>query len=409
MAKAEGSMRDLARAKGSRGVLIPELQAVALKMSGPDPTRRTDILHPSEMAKADWCWRASYFRITTGKLPPPEKFSFQMQAIFLEGNWAHEKWQHWMRQTGKLWGEWGCLLCGEKITGFVPELTGCRNPHGHMWKYLEVSLAHGIVAGHEDGAMADPTSPVLDGFMVEVKTVGLGSVRIDAPEVLSRYYAETVDGGKLYDLDKFFKELSHPLQSHVRQGNVYLWLAREMGLPFKTVRFLYEFKPTQAVKEFSIPYSDRIMEPILTGINAVQYALANGVPPECPHGGCKQCSAYHELLGMEDAGKTRSGTTSGTGNRAGVTRRAAGAGAERPVPGGGVIRRRGHIEGQGDRSGPLGEASGEGAPRGPSRRDRGSRPGADAGVHQPVEVDKVPDGTGGSRPGRRVLRRKTGN
>jgi len=56
-----------------------------------DTSRRTDVLHPSEMSKvATWCHRASYFQIL-GYAPPPRKtrIGLQTQMVFDEGHYIH--------------------------------------------------------------------------------------------------------------------------------------------------------------------------------------------------------------------------------------------------------------------------------------------------------------------------------
>jgi hypothetical protein len=391
--KPAGKMKSLADAKRSKGVLIPELQAVALKTSGPDPDRRTDVLHASEMAKADWCPRATYYRIT-GRPVPAESFSFVLESIFDEGNEIHRKWQTRMRQTGKLYGSWKCLIC--KVLhpdGWEPSPMEGRCLVGgvqHIWEYAEVHLwdRELQIIGHEDGAMMNRNpldSTWHEPFMVEIKSVGSGTIRFDAPEMLKRYYVETTDGKMLYDFDSLWKDLSRPFTSHVRQANIYLELAERMGLPFKSVRFLYEFKFNQQVKEFVITKSDDILEPLLTKAAEVRYALKNRKPPPCPTGGCKYCEAY-EKTEESNAGATK-----------------AGAG---PVSPGRVQRRSPVVSDAGDRPRSVGTTA--------RRRVTGSTPGPDGGPgpaadeslpgHRPVgPVSRTPAGGSG---GRRVVRRK---
>jgi hypothetical protein len=404
MTKAEGKIAELAKAKRGKGVLIPELQAAALKTSGADPDRRIDVLHPSEMAKDDWCHRSSYYRIKYLRLPEDEPFSFQMESIFDAGNEAHTKWQNRMRQTQKLWGDWRCLVCLQwaRAQWEPSRFEGRCLVAGvsHLWEYKEVSLAHGLVSGHEDGVMAERGDALpTDGsaYLVELKTIGLGTARHDNKDYLSLYYKELASGKKIYDYDGLWKDLSRPFGSHVRQSNIYLWLAREMGLPVKRCRYLYEYKPNQAVKEFVIPLSERIMKPILTGVASVEYALEHGEPPACPNddGGCKQCKAYEEML--DGKPKDQAG---------GVTSRRPGDAPGGTVPPRRVVRRRGGAAPARDRSGGVGEASREDAARAAGRRDRDEGPRDDAALHEPVAVDAVPECPGGGSPGRRVVRRK---
>lgn len=415
--KAEGKMGELAKTKRAKDILLADLEAAALKTSGPDPDRRADVLHPSEMAKEDWCYRASYYRIKGNKEIRDEKFSFQMETIFDTGNEAHTKWQRRMRQTGKLWGDWQCIICKEWCrASFEPgKMPGCLTGYVlHIWEYKEVSLVSpdGLVQGHEDGAMCEATAigahlreslGLPPGYMVEVKTIGTGTIRMDSPKLLSRHYKELVEGGNILDIDSLWKELSRPFASHVRQANIYLWLAAQMGLPFDKIRLLYELKHNSAVKVFVVQPSERIMKPILTGIEIVKYALEQGVPPECNQKdesgrNCKQCAAYEE---SSDA-KTRSVVT---GHRTAPGRPGEPSGGTAPRRR--IIRRRAEDEGAGDRPGRVGEASpGEAPSRTPRRRDRDGRPVADAAVHEAEPLDSVPRRAGSGGPGRRVVRRK---
>src|SRR5581483_239473 len=158
--KPAGRMRDLAEVRKTRGLLIPELKAVALKTAGKDPDRRQDVIHASEMAKADWCPRATFYRIT-GRETPAESFSFVLENIFDEGNSIHAKWQERMRQTGKLWGSWRCRICRVLAPdGWEPSPMDGRclvAQIQHIWEYAEVHLwdrEFGVI-GNEDGAMVE--------------------------------------------------------------------------------------------------------------------------------------------------------------------------------------------------------------------------------------------------------------
>lgn len=389
--KPVGVMAEMARIRKSKNVLLGELEKAELAEFEAESDRRADVLHPSEMAKKDWCYRASYLRIKNNRYVKDEKFSAQMQRIFATGNEAHTKWQRRMRQTGKLWGDWRCTSCAWVAKGMLEPPTefadGCTRSGGHIWEYREVSLHHGLVAGHEDGAM--------DDYLVEVKTIGTGTVRHDAPKLLAEHYKEVVGGGKIYDIDSLWKSLTRPFPTHVRQANVYLWLAKQMGLPFTRVRFLYELKHNSSTKEFSVPLSDRIMEPILTGIRVVEYALEQGVPPECNQRGdgvdCSSCRPYNEEFNAKP--ESPGGVTAG-GEPGGA------------VPRKRVVRRRAEAQRPGDRTERVGSPTDGDAPRAARRRDGAGRPRADEAVHQPVEVDQVPDGSGSSGNGRRVVRRK---
>ena len=271
-------------------VVLPLVEEYLLSQWGRgdrDPT----VVHVSEMAKKDWCERATYFRIKTAAWPE-EKFSFNMSSIFDEGHQIHDKWQQWLAGTGKLWGDWECTACGEWIKDSTRDALSSRpkcvlGMNAHLWEYREVSLGHGLIHGHEDGAVEDR--------LVEFKSVGLGTLRKESPALLAKFYVTTTEGKKLYDLDALWKGLKQPLASHVRQTNLYLWLASQMGLPFDKASIVYEYKPNQQSREFTIPLSLDIVEPLVARVALIDSALRDqSAPPPCPYGGCRQCQAHDD-------------------------------------------------------------------------------------------------------------------
>jgi hypothetical protein len=111
---------------------------------------------------------------------------------------------------------------------------------------------------------------------------------MDAPELLAKY-----QDGKMTDLTGLWKAVTRPLKSHLRQGDVYLHLAHVLGLPFTRIVYLYEFKPNQMVKEFTITYDAERAKPLIAKAEYVMYAVEHGNPPKCIKGsGCKDCKAF---------------------------------------------------------------------------------------------------------------------
>lgn len=279
----------LQAAKQGQKPVIPLVREYLQKRHSEDSDRNPWVVHPSEMAKKDWCERATFHRISSGVVFP-ESFNFTLQAIFDEGHQIHDKWQQWLRGTGELWGDWRCELCNAWQHARAARDLLCApcalGPHGeripHQWHYEEVGLTSGIISGHEDGAVYDR--------LIEIKSVGLGTLRHDAPGVLAKFYRKTV---KCYDLDGLWAALKQPLASHVRQANVYMYLAQQMGGEygrFSQASIVYEFKPNQQSKEFSIRISDEILDPLLERLKP----LEAGRLPACPYGGCKKCRPYDE-------------------------------------------------------------------------------------------------------------------
>ena len=107
--KPAGRMKDLADIRASKGELLPPLkEQMLLDMAADDYPHHG--LWPSDLAHPDKCHRLVSARML-GMIIPDEKFVFTPENVFDEGSAIHKKWQHRMRRTGKLWGEWQCLIC----------------------------------------------------------------------------------------------------------------------------------------------------------------------------------------------------------------------------------------------------------------------------------------------------------
>jgi len=286
--KPTGLLADLAKAKASPGLVLPLLKEVMIADHLRDIKEQAEAnrhIRPSEMCKEDWCPRTTYYRLAGFKMPE-EDYNFYLENIFNEGDEIHLKWQARARKTGKLWGLWACQLCNNRVTGTVPTtLTGCKNPYGHIWVYKEVPLRPEgtLIRGSADGAF--------DGLdtLWELKSIGIGTLRIEAPKLLGRYALKNSRGKVIYDLDLLWKEMRRPFTSHVRQVNIYLWLAEQLGLPFTQMTFLYEFKSNQAVKEWTVTKSPAILDPLLDKARRIELSLSMGVSPPCGNPDAEQC------------------------------------------------------------------------------------------------------------------------
>lgn len=312
--KEDNRFADYSSIRSATGLVIPEVKRVLL-----DRTRdnygghRTNIIYPSEMAKTNWCPRATYYRMS-GYPEPESKSSFTLENVFAQGNAIHTKWQNWLAQTGKLWGDWRCSRCSEYVknslkpsdhtagscvgTGWVKLGTShftrdlvnsAQESFPHDWQYKEVTLHSTTlpVSGHADGAL------VGHNCLIELKSLGVGSLKFEAPKLIEQ---NTHDAGrkKIVDIDGIWKDFHRPLTSHLKQGNIYLWMAKEMGLPFDKISFIYEFKANQQVKEFTVSYSEELIAEQLDYASDVKRQLEIGFPPDCPYGGCGSCRAYEK-------------------------------------------------------------------------------------------------------------------
>jgi hypothetical protein len=301
--KLSGVMAQHAKNKSAPGLIIPKVKDHMLKAYGWDADRDPTVVHPSEMVKDDWCQRATYLRIMSGRWPETkESFDFVRENIFATGNDIHEKWQTRMIDAGlNVWGDWKCRACSDWVRNSVkPDPAGysmqygdgpialladhdCLLEPGHDWEYKEVTLnarKELLIAGHADCGF--------DNTLVEIKSIGLGTIRMDAPDLLKRH-----TDGRMTDLTGLWRDITRPLRSHMKQGDTYLHLAHVLGLPFTQIVYLYEFKPNQMVKEFTIRYDAERSMRLVAKAQDVKYAVDHGKPPACiSPGKCKQCDAY---------------------------------------------------------------------------------------------------------------------
>ena len=304
--KLSGVMEQHARNMSAPGIILPKVKDHMLKQYGYDADRDPTVIHPSEIVKADWCPRATYLRITSGTWPPEkEKFDFVRENIFAAGNDIHQKWQDRMIDAGlPVWGDWECRICDEWVRNSVkPDPAGYSMQYGDgpialwlttsaLWRRATAGCTRRsrstpaselLIAGHADGAF--------DDTLVEIKSIGLGTLRMDAPELLERY-----THGKATDLTGLWRAVTRPLRSHLAQGDTYLHLAHVLGLPFTQIVYLYEFKANQQCKEFTVKYDAGRSMKLVAKTQAVKYAVDNGLPPgsiACINPGlCKQCKAY---------------------------------------------------------------------------------------------------------------------
>lgn len=284
--KLSGKLAERNKARKSAGVVLPAVKDRMLKDYEAGEDRRWDIIHPSALShQSTFCPRATYLCITEGRAVS-EKFDFVRENIFAEGNSIHAKWQARLRRSVPLWGNWKCIVCDNTLHGnHDPELEDrrCSNCECLCWEYDEITLdaeASHLLVGHADGGFGNT--------LVEFKSVGAGTVRIESPALYKRY----AEGDNL-DLAGLWRAIDRPFGTHLNQGDAYLGIAKLMGLPFDQVSYVYESKWNQMVKEFVIPYSQDRSDKLLAQATAIKYAVERSEEPECRFPGkCAECKPY---------------------------------------------------------------------------------------------------------------------
>lgn len=261
------------------------LPAVAVQMlrnqEARDAKRDFMHLHPSELSKKDWCPRASWYTISSEEKPPIKPMSYQRLNIFAEGHAIHSKWQKWLWEAGVLEGQWECDDCKHQWWDVSPR--SCTECSSFRLTYKEVPLKDDkyMILGHADGIFTSGKKRAL----IEIKSVGMGTIRMEAPDIHKQY----TDGTLTYD--GVWKALRQPFATHIRQGMLYMHVT---GI--HKLIFIYEWKASQEVKEFSIEFMPELVKPILDNCTRVMDALEDGIPPERPawaedpkHATCKGC------------------------------------------------------------------------------------------------------------------------
>lgn len=259
----------------------------------PRDFRRSDIFHPSEMARSDWCHRADWYRLT-GHTAPRESLRLRPNLIFEEGHNIHTKWQRWFREMGILWGRWECLVCHHSVFAWSNELPVEECPkivaiprQGHHYVYKEVPFDHPTlrIGGHADG-IVNPT--LNEPLLIEIKSIGPGTLR--ALDVMA-------DDDSDQDAWQYFAKVNRPLKSHVIQTMIYLRLSEQYRNDIGRVSrgvIIYESKADQQAREFVVTADPQWTDPIFDAVGDILWAIGRGRDVPCNHGGCARCAAYEK-------------------------------------------------------------------------------------------------------------------
>lgn len=286
----------------------------------PAPERAMDWIHPSEMAKGNWCPRATFYRLAGAPgLAENGDNSFTLENIFQEGHDIHRKWQTWLWEMGVLRGEWQCLHCDSEWEAVSPsECPKCEASRGSL-RYREVPLCDEVrgILGHSDGDIADDDDEE-ECPLLEVKSIGVGTLRFEAPALLAEHSHRDDGQGTWIDYEGIWRDIKRPFPSHLRQGQLYMFLKQR-----KSIVFIYECKWNQQVKEFVVRYQPSLIQDLLDSCLEIQEALKIGMPVLRPDwadpelAGCKGCN-YLETCWNEEIGACSNGAGNAGAGRTGT-------------------------------------------------------------------------------------------
>ena len=295
--------------------LLGPVQRHLLAQQKEPTTRRQDVIHPSELVASSVCPRAIYYRLL-GQQAPSEEIAFQLDVIFAAGHGYHDKWQNWAWGAGILRGRFRCLSCGHgdwetpgferKHTWYATSPEACESC-GAMKRFLTygevpIFMPEYRIAGHADGDL-DVTGDEAEDPILEVKSIGDGTVRMAAPRLLAKHTKKVeVDGEEKTwtDWQALWRDIKRPFKPHVKQVTLYC-----LALGRTSAVILYEYKPTGAVKEFRIDIDPATVVDELALAEKVVRAVEEGKPPRCPHKGCAKCRAFENTDEAQDETTTR--------------------------------------------------------------------------------------------------------
>lgn len=289
MAAPKNDLWKLLESKSKKNELLGDLEKHL--QARPAGDRRTDVLHPSEIIKKDFCLRGSYF-LMSGHKKVASNPVLRLQVIFDEGHYIHAKWQRWFQEMGILHGKFKCDVCNSITWGTSPtECSECSAPWQKLI-YDEVTMVDESlrIAGHTDGWVKRTEA---DQRLIEIKSIGPGTIRSYAPQMI-----QEADG----DFMKAWSNIKRPFGEHILQGQMYLEIMNRMGNPIEDIDFIYELKADNSYKFFSVKRDFELVRHIFDKAQKVIDAVDAKIIPECtgnpldyPNTGtCKQCAPYKE-------------------------------------------------------------------------------------------------------------------
>lgn len=279
-----GALSDYLDASKQKSPIVKPVSKWLMIRELPPSTRSIVQLHPSEVVADNWCPRYAQLVIEGDIEPAKKRPPFQLETIFAEGHAIHAKWQQWLGDMGVLYGLWGCLACSELgwALGLPDDLCG----HPRACKiYREVPLETELWQSHADGivVLEEGDAPK----MIEIKSIGKGTIRHATPSLLKEYP----------DLTDAFKKIAQPFTAHTKQIQIYMYLANllddqlaDSPVPhIDSAVMIYENKADQAVKEFNVPFDPEQIADILEYSEDIARHLGTGTTVPCNYTGRGVC------------------------------------------------------------------------------------------------------------------------
>jgi len=203
-------------------------------------------------------------------LQPASERSFAEEVRLWRGHGIHNCLQHWLGQTGLLFGDWECSVC-RAIPNVVPYVVKDRRgppgvcpTHGATLRYKEYDLSYEGLSGHPDGLTVDgPNSFCL----LEAKSLQHRAARYSSyPDWMS---------------------IKEPMPHHVEQANAYACMVpRVKGLKITKVLVWYISidRPTWKPKIFEFEPDEARFQRHLDTLKQIEAQDLDGLPPSCPKG-----------------------------------------------------------------------------------------------------------------------------
>lgn len=299
MAIAKKGLAAYLEASKAPDPLFGDIQRHVLMKASEQSDRRVDCIHPSEAVKDDWCIRANYYRIVTNVVHDPRQTSFRLENIFQEGHNSHSKWQRWLTEMRKLEGYWRCDACNCFWYELGPENCSQCGSLNFRYEELPLNCESLRISGRTDGYVPS------ENMLIEIKTMSLGGLKWDQKDFVEPY-EKYMNGKTWVALDNLWRDFRRPLKSARRQGQLYLWLARQQGLSVEKILFIYDFKANQEAKSFLIQYQPNVIEDILENCERISAAIHDGEPPACnvdesdEGHGCAACRPYEDGIQVRE-------------------------------------------------------------------------------------------------------------